>query len=798
MTLVAEPPAMKKSSKRDAGKAGERSLRVTAEAMADRQRDISVSEFFAKNRHLLGFDNPRKALLTAVKEAVDNSLDACEEAGILPDITVVIEDLQPDRPSTSKSSRYRVTIVDNGPGIVRKQVENIFGRLLYGSKFHRLKMSRGQQGIGISAAGMYGLITTGKPMMIQTRPNAHKPAHHIELAMNTKTNRAEVTVDEETDDFPLARLKALTSGTRDLTRSGEFLSVRHYPTGTSVSIELEGRYQKGRGSVDEFLELTAIANPHARITFVPPSRSVQDESDAAELEFASTRKSVKGIASSGEDSVAETTTPTPPPPAEPQTTTETGGVTVFPRTINELPPETKEIQPHPKGIELGILLQMLKEAESEKPKVGSVGSYTLYNFLQDKFSRISAATASGLCDKIGVTSRTKVGDIDHDRAEKLFREFQEGKFPPPPTDCLAPIGVRQLLAGLLKGVRAEFYAASSREPEVYRGRPFQIEAAIAFGGDLPADDSARVIRFANRVPLQFQQSACSSFKAVTETGWKNYSLQQPRSSLPIGPLMIMIHMASVWVPFTSESKEAIADYDEIRKEMKLALMECGRKLGTYLRKRLKMRREGERRDIFERYIGEIAQAVGAITDEDTKKLYQALLEQARKRTAVADHVLDEDGKVVKSRSDGDELSEDDGVLIVKSAAGIDSDAPSTRSVRDAKGGSDLPAALKSTSKSEAARLKVASLAKRADDEPRLIDVDGAKRATVGTRPKTNAGPNRAKQSNSASSKTTGAPGRKAPAKQPSPAVADSNRSVKPKMRLVNGKLVPANDGPGLF
>src|SRR6184192_3354232 len=204
---------------------------VTAESMAAKQRDISVSEFFAKNRHLLGFDNPRKALLTTVKEAVDNSLDACEEAGILPDITVVIEDLQPDRAATVKSSRYRVTVVDNGPGIVRKQVENIFGRLLYGSKFHRLKMSRGQQGIGISAAGMYGLITTGKPMVIHTRPGAKKPAHHIELAMNTKTNRAEVTVDIETQDFPPQRLKTIKAGTRD----PGFLNPEDYMTGTSVS-----------------------------------------------------------------------------------------------------------------------------------------------------------------------------------------------------------------------------------------------------------------------------------------------------------------------------------------------------------------------------------------------------------------------------------------------------------------------------------------------------------------------------------------------------------------------------------
>ena len=139
--------------------------RVTAETMAAKQRDISVSEFFAKNRHLLGFDNPRKALLTTIKEAVDNSLDACEEAGILPDIQVKIEELVPP-PSPTKPGRYRITILDNGPGIVRKQIENIFGRLLYGSKFHRLKMSRGQQGIGISAAG----IPRCRPRRLGRRP----------------------------------------------------------------------------------------------------------------------------------------------------------------------------------------------------------------------------------------------------------------------------------------------------------------------------------------------------------------------------------------------------------------------------------------------------------------------------------------------------------------------------------------------------------------------------------------------------------------------------------------------------
>ncbi len=637
---------MKTLSKPEPAKSAAPKRRETAESMAARQKEISVSEFFAKNRHLLGFDNPRKALLTAVKEAVDNSLDACEEAGILPCITVVIEDLEPGRPATQKASRYRVSVVDNGPGIVRKQVENVFGRLLFGSKFHRLKMSRGQQGIGISAAGMYGLITTGKPMIIHTRPGAKKPAHHIELAMNTKTNRAEVTVDKETDDFPPERFKSLNKGTKH----ESFMAATDYVTGTSVSIELEGRYQRGRGSVDEFLELTAIANPHALITFVPPTRVMEEEKDD------DTGKNKQEAPLLIDEKAAQADPTLAVAPVSILETIERDGVTIFPRGIGaQLPPETHEIQPHPKGVELGTLLQMIKDQQHDE-------GGTLYQFLQDRFCRISSHTAGVLCEKAGLTSRSRLASVEPSHVEKLFKAFEEVKLAPPPTDCLAPIGVQQLLKGITKGVKAEFYTAATREPSVYRGRPFQIEAAIAFGGELPGDDSARVIRFANRVPLLFQPSACSSFKAVTETGWRNYNLSQPRGSLPVGPLVIMIHMASVWVPFTSESKEAIADYDEIRKEMKLALMECGRKLGTYLRKRQAMARQAERRDVFERYIGEIAKAVNSINGEDTKKLYEVLLAQAKKRTAIADAKLDEEGKVIKAE---EELKNDDSVVMVE-------------------------------------------------------------------------------------------------------------------------------------
>ncbi|MDX2148528.1 MAG: DNA topoisomerase VI subunit B [Planctomycetota bacterium] len=784
--------------------------RVTAETMASQQRDISVSEFFAKNRHLLGFDNPRKALLTMVKEAVDNSLDACEEAGILPEIIVVIEDLadakgpgdakpaskasdasnaegQGKKGKPSASSRYRVTVVDNGPGIVRRQVENIFGRLLYGSKFHRLKMSRGQQGIGISAAGMYGLLTTGRPMVIHTRPDAKKPAHHIELAMNTKTNRAEVTTDDETTDFPPARLREVTKGTR----AASFMPESVFVTGTSVAIELEGRYQKGRGSVDEFLELTAIANPHARITFVPPSKVSADEEDETLL----LRGRGATNTSTGGDKVATPATAHANATAQPKPggeldlslqTQERDGVIEHPRGVEQLPPETKEIQPHPRGVELGEFLQMLKQFEAD-----TKGSGTVYTFLQERFCRVSSATASQMCGAVRISSRAKAGDVEPAQAEALFRQLQEAKLPPPPTDCLAPIGVRQLLAGMLKGVKAEFYAASSREAEVYRGRPFQIEAAIAFGGELPSDDSARVIRFANRVPLLFQQSACSSFKAAVETTWKNYGLQQPRGSLPVGPLVVMIHVASVWVPFTSESKEAIADYDEIRKEMKLALMECGRKLNTYINKRAKMRREAERRDVFQKYIGEIAKACNAITGVETERLYAALLEQAKQKTAIADAQLNEDGRVVK---EDDELAQAEGVVVVESRGTGKPGGLASPAAGSAASGAPVPAPTAAPTTAPGA-MKATSPAKSGSTRPQAHAAKPEPAKPEAAKPAQSAVSGASPSARRSDVKPANA---KPAVANPANAAPADAKPAKPRMRLdLTGKMKRV-DEPGLF
>jgi DNA topoisomerase-6 subunit B len=505
--------------------------RSTAEDMALQQREISVAEFFTKNRHLLGFDNPRKALLTTIKEGVDNSLDACEEAGILPDVKIVIA-------PSNEDDRFRVTIEDNGPGILKKQIPMIFAKLLYGSKFHRLKMSRGQQGIGISAAGMYGQLTTGKPISITSKTSQNRPAHHYELEIDTKKNEPRIILDE-TIDWPV-------------------------PQGTKVEIELEAKFQKGRQSVHEYLEQTAIANPHVSLEFITPD----------------------------------------------------GEKKKYKRVSKQLPIHTKEIKPHPYGVELGVLIKMLHDTQAR----------TLQSFLHTDFSRVSSRVAKMICEEAKLYERSRPSRIARQEADNLYKAINKTKIMNPQTDCLSPIGEELILAGLKKQIEADLYTAVTRPPSVYRGNPFQIEAGLAYGGSLPSEGLARVLRYANRVPLLYQQSACAMTRSVLNTAWRNYAIQQSAGALPSGPLIIMIHMASVWVPFTSESKEAVAHYPEIVKEIRLALQECGRRLSVFIRRRRKAAESQRKKAYIQQYIPHIAIALREML-ELTERQEQTMVRQ---------------------------------------------------------------------------------------------------------------------------------------------------------------------------
>jgi DNA topoisomerase-6 subunit B len=566
-TLFDAPVRSKKKPADDAPPSAEPRRRATAESLAERQREISVSEFFTKNRHLLGFDSPLKALLTAVKEAVDNSLDACEEAGVLPEIVVEI--------SPTGEDRFKVCVEDNGPGIVKDQIPKVFGKLLYGSKFHKLSQTRGQQGIGISAACMYGQLTTAKPVRIVSRTGKKHPAYEILMSIDTARNKADLHGERSIE------------WTRD--------------HGTRVEIEMEARYQKGLRSVDMYLKQTAISNPHLTLTYVDPG----------------------------------------------------GERVVYERSTKELPRETIEIKPHPHGVELGILLAMLKETTCR----------SLSGFLQEEFVRVGPKVAEEICNNAGLSPKAYPTRIAREEAAALHAAIQKTKISAPPTDCIAPIGEALILSGLKKEIEADFYASITRPPAVYRGNPFQIEVGIAYGKpggvgleltaegritkrkteketseDLVAnaDEPIRILRYANRVPLLYQQAACAITKAVLQNDWRRYGLQQPKGALPLGPCALLVHIASVWVPFTSESKEAIASYPEIAKELRLGLQECGRRLGAYVRKGKRLRAEFDKRSYIEKYIPHIGIALQEILDlsdperDATVKTLEDVLHKSRK------------------------------------------------------------------------------------------------------------------------------------------------------------------------
>ncbi len=501
-----------------------------AETLAKQQKEISIAEFFEKNKQILGFDSQTKSLITAVKEGVDNSLDACEEARILPDIYVELTEIE--------KGEFKIVIEDNGPGIVKRQIANVFGRLLYGSRFHAIRQSRGQQGIGISAVVMYSQLTTGKPAFIISKTKSEEVAHYVKLVLDIKRNRPDI-IEE---DFRIWDGK------------------QH---GTRLEVFVKGRYIAGKQSILEYLRATAIVNPHVQITFKDPN----------------------------------------------------GGLITLPRVTEDLPKETIESKPHPEGIELGQLLSMAKNSEHRK----------LTAFLVNEFSRVSPRVAKEICEAANVPENRSPKRMSLEEAAAVLKGIGAVKIMAPKTDCLTPIGetlIRKGLRNVLEGLKPGYYAPPvSRAPSVYSGHPFLVEVGIVYGGQLPKDQQVELLRFGNRVPLLYQQGADVITKAIAEVDWRRYGLEQRGGKgIPFGPAIILVHVASTQLPFTSEAKEAIANLDEIREEIIRALRLCARNLKTHLGKKARRSKTKEKFDIVQLLLPEIARKAASIVGKPIPNL----------------------------------------------------------------------------------------------------------------------------------------------------------------------------------
>lgn len=496
---------------------------LSGEDLSEKIKEVSIAEFFEKNRHLLGYENPVKSLFTVVKEFVDNSIDACLEARILPTIKVSVKQVG--------ENRYKVRVEDNGPGIHPKKVPLAFGKFLVGSKFYRLRQSIGTQGIGAKGAILYAQLTTGKPARIETSTGNDK-IHYFELMIDVLKNEP-IILKHEIKDNP---------------------KKWH---GTKIEVIVEGRYVEKKQSIPEYLKLISIANPYITLIFDGPNGKMK-----------------------------------------------------FERVMPTLPKLPKEIKPHPYGVELGRLKRMLKLTRSS----------TILSFLTNEFSRVGKDSALKICKLAKIDPKSDPRKLTHEQIEKLHKAMTMVKLLSPPTDCLSPIDPNYLIQALKREYpNAEFFHAIIRKPTVYRGYPFQVEAAIVYGENLGLN-SSKLIRLANHTPLLYNQSDCVITKAVIETNWKSYGITHSEGSLPQAPMIILVDFLSVWIPYKSEGKEAIAQYPEILKEIKLALQELGRNLKVFLNKKRRELEKKRKKQIFERYLPEVVSSISKITGRNEDEI----------------------------------------------------------------------------------------------------------------------------------------------------------------------------------
>ena len=502
-----------------------------------KQKQIAISEFFEKNKHFLGFDSLQRAIITAVKESVDNSLDACEEVRILPDIRIEVKRLG--------GNRVELITQDNGPGIPRDSIEHVFGKFLLGSRFHAIRQTRGQQGIGITGVVMYSQLTTGAKTRVVSKVKDDATAVFVDLGIDTRKNKA-IKSGEIRDTW----IDNVT---------GE--EVEH---GLRIETVMNAKYQRGRQSVYQYLRMTSIVNPHATITL-----TVQDKDG--------------DIIEEGH----------------------------WERTTDRLPRVVKEIKPHPHGIHLGTLQRMLREAEERK----------MTSFLRHNFSGISMRAAREILEKAGLDESRQPRRIRAEEAQLIADSFQKVKVLNPPTDCLSPIEDLLIKKGLSKAIDSRFASTATREPQVTQGNPFQVEVGLVFGGDLNSDSPIEILRFANRVPLMYQQGGCLLTKALESVDWKRYGLEQPGGrGIPKGPAAVLIHLASTNVQFTSEAKEAVASNEEVLEEIRRALLEVGRGLKNHLKKSSQRKKAQEKFELINVILPEISKKSSQLLDREEPDL----------------------------------------------------------------------------------------------------------------------------------------------------------------------------------
>ncbi|MCX6803138.1 MAG: DNA topoisomerase VI subunit B [Candidatus Diapherotrites archaeon] len=545
----------------------EEELLSAAKNLDGQFKEHSVAEFFKKNKQMLGLYGKVRTLTMVVHEYVTNSLDACEETGILPNIDVKIDELGEEY--------YEVTVTDNGPGISQENVGKAFGKLLAGTKFHRMMQSRGQQGIGAAGCTMLSQMTTGKASKVITGRG------------NGKAISLELTIDPKMNEPKITNLKELEK---------EF-------KGTAIQAKFKGTlYRDSDQGPLEYLRRTAIANPHAQLSFRDPS----------------------------------------------------GQKFIFKRSHNQNPERPEEIKPHPKGTTVDDILSYCKTSKGR----------TVATFLSNDFDRMGAKGIDEVKKRVRFDMNKDPKTLNWEESEEIIKAFKAIDFIAPSTDALRPIGEDQIRKSLQSIVQPEFLTVLTRKPAVYAGGyPFQVEIAIAYGGNAGKkageQTQMEIMRFANRVPLLFDAGNCALTKAIQTIDWKRYDIKDPETA----PVTVFVNFISVHIPYTGAGKQAIADEEEVLEEIRLALMQTGRKAGIYIAHKRREAENQQKREMFYKYIPEICKAFSAITksnESEMRKNMEKLVLQKLKLEEAKD--AEEKARVDKV------LKEDDNSFITKPKA----------------------------------------------------------------------------------------------------------------------------------
>jgi DNA topoisomerase VI subunit B len=576
-------------------------------------QEISPADFFYRNRDIAGFTNPSRAVFVSVRELVENSLDSADQMNVPPEVYVRLTEENGVTPTAETGNGvYRLMIMDNGSGISARHIPSAFGQVLFGSNY-KLKQARGTFGLGGTMAILYGQITTHKPVLIKSSTGGSK-VYEFKLMIDIQRNR------------PLI-LDRKTRRNKENWR------------GTIVEYSLEGDYYRAMSKILEYLKQTALVTPYADIRFIDPKGRLYMFNRA--------------------------TTKMPPPPTETlahpygvdvETLQRLIGVTDcrnlldfmrkhfhrvgqgtslnfldfagFIRTPDpkRLKPETvtRFVETNNKSKKFRKFFGRISE-EKTKVALKKTKKPTMLDFLTVAFPKVERPILLRLLASAGLVRTKNPKKLKPNEIVRLVRMMKQfPDFLPPDASCLSPLGEDLLKTGILKELKPEFIAVSQRKPSTYAGHPFIVETAIAYGGDIPRKDDIVVYRFANKIPLLYDEASDVSVRVIRGINWRRYKVA---SGMPIA---ILIHLCSTKVPYKTVGKEFIADRPEVKSEILNGIREVARRLQTFLAKREHVAKEKKRLSVFSKYLPKIARFSTDLAGKTETPDIELLLKSVRK------------------------------------------------------------------------------------------------------------------------------------------------------------------------